>query len=89
LLQLSQSGFPSMNPRSPFLFAVFTALLVARVAAVEPNLAFLGPKGSYSDEAANEYASHAHVTGTIPLKTITEIAERRPRRPRAIRFAAV
>jgi prephenate dehydratase len=64
-----------MNPRSPSLFAVFTALLVARVAAVEPNLAFLGPKGSYSDEAANEYASHAHVTGTIPLKTITEIAE--------------
>jgi prephenate dehydratase len=63
-----------MNPSAPVLLALLAALHLTRAAASEVNMAFLGPKGSYSDEAATEYASHAHLTGTTPLNTITEIA---------------
>lgn len=45
------------------------------VATFATDLAFLGPKGSYSDGAANKCASRDHITGTVPLNTIGEIAE--------------
>jgi prephenate dehydratase len=63
-----------MNYRPPVLLAVFGALLLTLVAAFAPDLAFLGPKGSYSDEAASACASRSHITGTFPVKTISEIA---------------
>jgi prephenate dehydratase len=63
-----------MNPSAPVLLALLAALHLTRAAASEGKMAFLGPKGSYSDEAATEYASRAHLTGTTPLTTITEIA---------------
>jgi hypothetical protein len=64
-----------MNPSAPVLFSVLAALYLTRAAASEASVAFLGPKGSYSDEAATEYASRADITGTTPLTTITEIAQ--------------
>jgi prephenate dehydratase len=64
-----------MDHRPRILFAVFGVLVLTLVAAFgSSDLAFLGPKGSYSDEAANECASRDHITGTLPLKTISEIA---------------
>jgi prephenate dehydratase len=39
------------------------------------DLAFLGPKGSYSDEAASKYVARAHLDGTAALTAITEIAK--------------
>jgi prephenate dehydratase len=65
-----------MDSRALVLSAVFGVMLLTRVAAfASPDLAFLGPKGSYSDEAANRLASRNHITGTLPLSTISEIAE--------------
>jgi prephenate dehydratase len=64
-----------MNPGAPVLSALLAALYLTRAAASEATVAFLGPKGSYSDEAATEYASRADITGTTPLPTITEIAQ--------------
>ena len=64
-----------MNPGAPVLFALLAALSLTRAAASEASVAFLGPKGSYSDEAATEYASRADITGTTPLTTMTEIVQ--------------
>jgi Prephenate dehydratase len=64
-----------MNPGAPVLLALFAALYLTRAAASEGTVAFLGPKGSYSDEAATKYASRADITGTTPLTNITEIAQ--------------
>ena len=43
-------------------------------ATLHGDLAYLGPKGSYSDEAAGKYASRAHLD-TSALSTISEIAQ--------------
>ncbi|MGA7130361.1 MAG: prephenate dehydratase domain-containing protein, partial [Chthoniobacterales bacterium] len=59
----------------PIRLAVFGALLLTQIAASASDLAFLGPKGSYSDEAATIWASRDHITGTLPLSTISSIAE--------------
>jgi prephenate dehydratase len=64
-----------MDSRPPILLAVFGALLLTQMAASASDLAFLGPKGSYSDEAATISASRDHITGTLPLSTISAIAE--------------
>ena len=64
-----------MDSRPPILLAVFGALLLTQIAASASDLAFLGPKGSYSDEAASIWASRDHITGTLPLSTISAIAE--------------
>lgn len=64
-----------MDSRPPILLAVFGALLLTQIAASASDLAFLGPKGSYSDEAATIWASRDHITGTLPLSTISSIAE--------------
>jgi prephenate dehydratase len=42
--------------------------------AAENSIAFLGPKGSYSDQAASEYVSRADLAGAISFGTITQIA---------------
>jgi prephenate dehydratase len=44
-------------------------------ATLHTELVFLGPRGSYSDEAASQYVSRAHLDSTLPLATITEIAQ--------------
>lgn len=64
-----------MDSRPPILLAFFGALLLTQIAASASDLAFLGPKGSYSDEAATELASRDHLTGTLPLSTTSAIAE--------------
>ena len=64
-----------MNPSAPVLLSLSVALYLTRAAASEASVAFLGPKASYSDEAATEYASRADITGTTPLTSITEIAQ--------------
>jgi prephenate dehydratase len=43
-------------------------------ATLHGDLAYLGPRGSYSDEAAGKYASRAHLD-TSALSTISEIAK--------------
>jgi prephenate dehydratase len=70
-----------MNICSRALLAVLGALnltggpvVLASEATLHRDLVFLGPSGSYSDEAASQYASCAHLDSTIPLTTITEIA---------------
>jgi prephenate dehydratase len=55
--------------------AVLGFLFLTPAAALAADLAFLGPKGSYSDEAAKEWASRESISGTLPLNTISEIAE--------------
>jgi hypothetical protein len=59
-----------MNISSGVLWAVLGALYLpgdpvglASEATLHGDLAFLGPKGSYSDEAASKYISRAHHTG--------------------------
>src|SRR5437879_2380328 len=64
-----------MNPSAPVLLALLAALYLTRAAASDATVAFLGPKGSYSDEAATDYASRADITGKSPLTTITEVAQ--------------
>ncbi|MBV9875681.1 MAG: prephenate dehydratase [Verrucomicrobia bacterium] len=71
-----------MNISSRVLWAVLGALYLlggpvapASEATLHGDLAFLGPKGSYSDEAAGKYVSRAHLDGTTALTTITEIAQ--------------
>lgn len=48
---------------------------LASEATLHGDLVFLGPKGSYSDEAASQYVSRGHLDSTTPLTTITEIAQ--------------
>jgi len=55
-----------MNPSAPVLLSLLAALYLTRAAASEASVAFLGPKASYSDEAATEYASRADITA-LPL----------------------
>jgi prephenate dehydratase len=71
-----------MNTRSGVLWAVLGALYLtgnpvglASEATLHGDLAFLGPKGSYSDEAAIKYVSRKHLDSTTALTTITEIAQ--------------
>jgi prephenate dehydratase len=56
------------------LFSLVAAVLLSGAAASENSIAFLGPKGSYSDQAASEYVSRADLAGATPLDTITQIA---------------
>jgi hypothetical protein len=73
--QLKAAGWVRpMNFRSRALWAVLGALHLTGT-AFAIDLAFLGPKGSYSDEAANEYVTRAHLGGTTALTTISEIAQ--------------
>ena len=51
------------------------ALQTFHAAAADNRLAFLGPEGTYSAQAALEYVSRTGLGGVIPLKSITEIAE--------------
>jgi prephenate dehydratase len=81
-LQLVMTGPYTMNISSRALLALLSALNLtgapiglASEAMLHGDLTFLGPKGSYSDEAASQYVSRAHLDGTIPLTTITEIAQ--------------
>lgn len=63
-----------MNISSGVLWVVLCALYLPGT-ILASDLAFLGPKGSYSDEAASKYVSRAHLDGTTALTTITEIAQ--------------
>ena len=54
----------------PFLGALFLT-----ATAFADELAFLGPKGTYSDEAAGKYVARAHLDGATALTTITGIAQ--------------
>jgi len=64
-----------MKPGPLVLLTLLAVLHLTGAVASENSIAFLGPKGSYSDQAASEYASRAKLTGTIPLATITQIAQ--------------
>src|SRR6201984_3238264 len=63
-----------MYIRSGFLWAVLGVLYLPGT-ILASDLAFLGPKGSYSDEAASKYVSRAHLDSTTTLTTITEVAQ--------------
>jgi len=78
-----------MNPSTPVLLVLLAALYLTRAAASDATVAFLGPKGSYSDEAATDYASRADITGKSPLTTITEVARFVRDGPGTIWFVAV
>jgi prephenate dehydratase len=67
--------FNPMKPGPLVLLTLLAVLHLTGAVASENSIAFLGPKGSYSDQAASEYASRAKLTGTIPLGTITQIAQ--------------
>ena len=56
------------------LFSLVAAVHLSGAAESENSIAFLGPKGSYSDQAASEYVSRADLAGATPLDTITQIA---------------
>ena len=71
-----------MNISSGVLWAVLGALSLpgdpvglASEATLQGDLAFLGPKGTYSDEAASNYVSRAHLNSAVALTTITGIAQ--------------
>jgi prephenate dehydratase len=71
-----------MNISSGVLRAALGALYLAgdpvglaSEATLQGDLAFLGPKGSYSDEATSNYVSRAHLNSTIAFTTITGIAK--------------
>jgi prephenate dehydratase len=63
----------TMNISSGVLWAVLGVLYLPGI-ILASDLAFLGPKGSYSDEAASKYIFRAHLNSTTALSTITEIA---------------
>jgi prephenate dehydratase len=56
------------------LLTLLAVLHLPGAVAAENSIAFLGPKGSYSDQAASEYVSRADLAGAIPFGTITQIA---------------
>jgi prephenate dehydratase len=56
------------------LLTLLAVLGLPGAVAAENSIAFLGPKGSYSDQAASEYVSRADLAGAIPFGTITQIA---------------
>jgi prephenate dehydratase len=62
-----------MKP-SRVLLSLVAAVRLSSAAASENGIALLGPKGSYSDQAASEYVSRADLAGATPLDTITQIA---------------
>ena len=62
-----------MNISSGVLWAVLGVLYLPGT-ILASDLAFLGPQGSYSDEAASKYIFRAHLNSTTALSTITEIA---------------
>ena len=64
-----------MKPGPRLLLTLLAVLHLTGAVASENSIAFLGPKGSYSDQAASEYASRAKLTGATPLGTITQIAQ--------------
>jgi prephenate dehydratase len=71
-----------MNISSGVLLAVLGALYLlgepvalASEATLHGDLGFLGPNGSYSDEAASKYVSRAHLDSTTAFSTITAIAQ--------------
>ena len=63
-----------MKPGTRVLLTLLAVLHLTGAVASENSIAFLGPKGSYSDQAASEYASRAELTGTTPLGTVAQIA---------------
>jgi prephenate dehydratase len=63
-----------MKPGPRILLTLLAVLRLPGAVASENSIAFLGPKGSYSDQAVSEYVSRADLTGTTPLDTITQIA---------------
>jgi len=63
-----------MKPGPRVLLTLLAVLRLPGAMASENSIAFLGPKGSYSDQAASEYVSRADLAGTTPLDTITQIA---------------
>jgi hypothetical protein len=64
-----------MKPGPWILLTLLAVLHLARAVASENSIAFLGPKGSYSDQAASDYASRAELSGTTPLGTMAQIAQ--------------
>ena len=56
-----------MKPGPWILLTLLAVLHLPRAVASENSIAFLGPKGSYSDQAASDYASRAELSGTTPL----------------------
>jgi prephenate dehydratase len=67
--------FNPMKPGPWILLTLLAVLHLPRAVASENSIAFLGPKGSYSDQAASDYASRAESSGTTPLGTIAQIAQ--------------
>jgi prephenate dehydratase len=63
-----------MKPSRLVLLSLVTAIRLSGAAASENSIAFLGPKGSYSDQAASEYVSRTHLVGATPFDTITQVA---------------
>ena len=63
-----------MKPGPRVLLTLLAVLRLPGAVAAENSIAFLGPKGSYSDQAANEYVSRADLAGSLPLDTIAQIA---------------
>ena len=64
-----------MKLSTQVFLSLLAAVHLADAAGSETDVAYLGPKGSYSDQAATEYASRAGLTGTTPLGTIALIAQ--------------
>jgi prephenate dehydratase len=56
------------------LLTLLAVLHLPGAVAAENSISFLGPKGSYSDQAASEFVSRADLAGAIPFGTITQIA---------------
>jgi hypothetical protein len=56
------------------LLTLLAVLRLPGAVAAENSIAFLGPKGSYSDQAASEYVSRADLAGAIPFGRISQIA---------------
>jgi prephenate dehydratase len=63
-----------MKPGPRVLLILLVVLHLSGAVASENNIAFLGPKGSYSDQAASEYVSRAGLASSTSLDTISQIA---------------
>ena len=63
-----------MKPGPRVLLTLLAVLCLPGAVGAENSIAFLGPKGSYSDQAASEYASRADLAGSLPVDTIAQIA---------------
>jgi hypothetical protein len=69
-----QNYFNPMKPGPRVLLILLPVLHLSSAVASENNIAFLGPKGSYSDQAASEWVSRAGLASSTSLDTITQIA---------------